>query len=191
MTAKKVGILGGTFDPLHVGHLLIANEVYHALSLDEVRFMPSGRPPHKNTSGGASDEHRIKMVEMAIEEIPYFRLELIEFERSGPSYTYDTIIRLKKRDPGVQFYFIIGGDMIDYLPRWSRITELAGEVQFVGVRRHGSSGETDYPVQMIQTPMIDLSSTLLRQRIRNGIDVTFLLPQKVYDYITKEELYES
>lgn len=188
---KKTGILGGTFNPLHIGHLIMANEVYHALSLDEVRFMPSAKPPHKINHAIESNEHRINMVKLAIEQIPYFKIELIEFERNGISFTYDTIVQLKKREPDTEFYFIIGGDMIDYLPSWSRIDDLVKEIQFVGIMRPGFSGETSYPIIKLETPFIDLSSTVIRQRIKNQIDVTFLLPEKVYDYITKEELYES
>lgn len=191
MIPKKVGIIGGTFDPLHMGHLMMANEAYHALSLDEVRFMPSARPPHKQSKMITSDEHRIKMVELAIKEILYFKIELIEFERSGVSYTYDTINQLKKREPNVEFFFIIGGDMIDYLPKWHNIDELMNEVKFVGIKRPGSFGESNYPVHMLETPMIDLSSSFIRERLGRNIDVTFLLPDKVYKYIKQEGLYES
>jgi len=191
MTPKKVGILGGTFDPIHIGHLIMANEAFHALSLDEVRFMPNATPPHKEATRFVEDTHRIEMVKRAIDTTPYFKLELIEFERSGLSFTYDTIIQLKKREPGTQFYFIIGGDMIDYLPNWSRIDDLIKEIQFVGIKRPGTLGKSDLPIRMIETPVIDLSSTLIRSRLKEQIDVTFLLPHKVYDYITKEELYES
>ena len=191
MIPKKVGILGGTFDPVHLGHLIMANEAYHALSLDELRFMPSAVPPHKKSHLITSNDHRIKMVELAIEDIPYFKLERIEFERSGLSFTYDTINQLKIREPDIEIFFIIGGDMIDYLPQWHKIKELMNDVQFVGIRRTGSSGETDYPVHMLETPMIDLSSSFIRQRLNQNIDVTFLLPYKVFEYIKQEGLYES
>ncbi|KIL46067.1 nicotinate-nucleotide adenylyltransferase [Jeotgalibacillus campisalis] len=190
MKPKKVGILGGTFNPLHIGHLIMANEAYHELKLDEVRFMPSAKPPHKSRDLQVKDDQRIRMIQLAIEDIEYFKLELIEFERSGLSYTYDTIIQLKDIEPETEFIFLIGGDMIDYLPSWYRIEDLVHQVQFAGFVRPGYEGKTEYPVLMLQSPMIDLSSTLIRDRLNNKKDSTFLLPQKVYDYINMEGLYE-
>ncbi|MDG5470880.1 nicotinate-nucleotide adenylyltransferase [Jeotgalibacillus sp. ET6] len=190
MKPKKVGLLGGTFNPLHIGHMIMANEAYHELELDEVRFMPSAKPPHKRSDLQVKDTHRIRMIELAIENIEHFKLELIEFERSGLSYTYDTIIQLKKVEPETEFTFLIGGDMIDYLPKWYRIEDLLDLVRFAGFMRPGYAGTTDYPVLMLQSPMIELSSTLIRNRLNLNKDATFLLPQKVYNYINMEGLYE-
>ena len=113
---KKVGILGGTFNPPHIGHLIMANEVYHALELDEVRFMPNAIAPHKKNEDDSTDDNRLQWWNYSLSHILSFTVETIEVERGGISYTYDTMIALMEREPDTQFYFIIGGDMIDYAP---------------------------------------------------------------------------
>ncbi|MGM9951121.1 MAG: nicotinate-nucleotide adenylyltransferase [Lysinibacillus sp.] len=185
---RKVGILGGTFNPPHIGHLMMANEACHALGLDEVRFMPNAIPPHKESSG-ATDEQRKRMVELAIEDVPCFILESFELERGGLSYTFDTMEAMVAQEPDVQFYFIIGGDSIDHLHTWYRIDDLVQIVRFAGVRRPGSEAKTPYPVLMIDAPEIGLSSTLLRERFATGKTVRYLLPKPVEAFIRKEGLY--
>lgn len=185
---KKVGILGGTFNPPHIGHLMMANEAYHALRLDEVRFMPNAVPPHKQSSG-ATDEQRKRMVELAIEDAPHFTLEVFELERGGLSYTFDTMSTMVRQEREVEFYFIIGGDSIDHLHTWYRIDDLIQIVKFVGIRRPGSDAVTNYPVTMIDAPQIGLSSTLLRERFTEGKTVRYLLPKPVEAFIRKEGLY--
>lgn len=187
---KKTGILGGTFNPPHLGHLIIANEVLEALELDEVRFMPNYAPPHKAVDHRISDEDRIRMLAAAVEGHPRFALELIEIERKGTSYTYDTIKLLKEREPETEFYFIIGGDMIEYLPKWHKIDELSRIVTFAGVRRPGYSVQTPYPVLLVETPEVHLSSTMLRRRAAEGGTLRYLLPEKVIAYIKENHLYE-
>lgn len=186
---KKVGILGGTFNPPHIGHLIMANEVYHALNLDEVRFMPNAIAPHKIIDGDPTAMEREKMVEIAIAPYPQFKIEMIEIERGGVSYTYDTMVELLKREENTKFYFIIGGDMIDSLHTWYKIDELMELVQFVGIKRPGTLSETDYNVLMIDAPEINLSSTLIRNRLKTGQTIQFLLPDDVEHYIRKEGLY--
>ncbi|MEG0258603.1 MAG: nicotinate-nucleotide adenylyltransferase [Lysinibacillus sp.] len=186
---KKVGLLGGTFNPLHMGHLMMANEVYEALTLDEVRFMPNAKPPHKQTRHDATDAQRLAMVEMAIEPFAHFKIEPYEIETGGISYSYATLKVLSEREPDVQFYFIIGGDMIDTLHTWSHIEELLELVQFVGVRRPGTNGQTALPILMVDIPQIDLSSTIIRERLETGGSVTFLLPEAVEKFIREEGLY--
>lgn len=185
---KKVGILGGTFNPPHIGHLMMASEAFDALSLDEVRFMPNAVPPHKESSG-ATDEQRKKMVELAIADAPHFTLETFEIERGGLSYTFDTMKTMAQQESEVEFYFIIGGDSIDHLHTWYRIEDLIQIVTFVGIRRPGSEAVTEYPVLMIDAPEIDLSSTLLRERFAAGKIVRYLLPKPVEAFIRKEGLY--
>ncbi|GLY10032.1 nicotinate-nucleotide adenylyltransferase [Pseudobacillus badius] len=188
---KKAGILGGTFNPPHLGHLMIANEVLEALQLDEVRFMPNYHPPHKEMDHRVTDEDRIHMLQAAIDGHPRFVLELIEMERKGTSYTFDTMKALQEQEPETEFYFIIGGDMIEYLPKWYKIAELSRMVTFAGVRRPGYSVETPYPVQLVDTPEIYLSSTMLRQRAASGGTLRYLLPEKVIAYIKENRLYEA
>lgn len=186
---KKVGLFGGTFNPPHIGHLIMANEVFVALGLSEVRFMPNAKAPHKEVSQSATNEQRLKMVELAIEGVPYFKLETFELERGGISYTYDTMKRLCEREPDVVFYFIIGGDMIDSLHTWYRIDELVELVHFVGVKRPGFEAKTDYNVQMVEAPEINLSSTFIRNRLQQQGSLKYLLPETVEQYIRKEGLY--
>jgi nicotinate-nucleotide adenylyltransferase len=186
---KKVGILGGTFNPPHIGHLVMANEVMHAVGLDEVRFMPNSVPPHKKLDGPVSDESRLRMTELAIKGNESFRLETTEINRAGVSYTINTMRELMNKEPDASFYFIIGADMIEYLPHWREIDELAQMINFVGVNRPGYSTETPYPVMLIETPEIQLSSTILRQKAANGDSLLYLLPDAVIRYIKENDLY--
>ncbi|HEY2420857.1 MAG TPA: nicotinate-nucleotide adenylyltransferase [Neobacillus sp.] len=186
---KKVGILGGTFDPPHYGHLLIANEVHSELQLDEIWFMPNGEPPHKNKSAWFGNEDRLEMLNLAIENIPAFNVEPIELQRKGPSYTIDTMRMLKERYSEHQFYFIIGADMIEYLPKWRGIDELVTFVQFVGVERPSFSLQTDYPVLYVDVPAFDVSSSMIRDRVKQGKTIRYLLPDSLIHYIEEKHLY--
>lgn len=186
---KKVGIFGGTFNPPHIGHLIMANEAYAALGLDEVRFMPNATAPHKQVAAEATNAQRLRLVELAVANSPQFTVERFEMERGGVSYTFDTMRELCLREPETQFYFLIGGDMMDSLHTWHRIDELVQLVQFVGVRRPGTKAETTYPVKLIEAPEINLSSTFIRQRLKFGGTLQFLLEPAVEAYIRKEGLY--
>lgn len=188
---KRVCIFGGTFNPPHIGHLIMANEVFHAMDIDEIRFMPNAIPPHKKVSELCSVEQRLEMVHLAIQPFPYFSIETIELNRGGISYSYDTMYELQKREPNTQFSFLIGGDMIAYLEKWHRIDELTQFVQMVGVQRPGYESITTFPVTLIEVPQIDLSSTMLRNRISRKQDVSLLIPNTVQEYIRQESLYES
>ncbi|AJH78881.1 MULTISPECIES: nicotinate-nucleotide adenylyltransferase [Heyndrickxia] len=186
---KKVGILGGTFDPPHIGHLIIANEILQDLKLDEVRFMPNQNPPHKEKTAGITGCDRIKMLTLAISGQPAFSIEAIEMERPGRSYTYDTMVLLKKREPDTDFYFIIGADMIEYLPKWRNIDQLVRLVRFVGVNRPAYSHQTKYPVQFVEIPEIHISSSLIRERLEKKRSVKYLIPDAVWEYIKEHHLY--
>lgn len=186
---KKVGILGGTFNPPHIGHFIMANEVKQALGLDEVRFMPNAIPPHKETSG-TTDAQRVRMLELGIDGRSGFSIEMAELARGGVSYTFETMQTLVARETA-DFYFIIGGDSIDALHTWYRIDELVKLVQFVGVRRPGTAAKTHYPVELVASPEVDLSSTVLRKRLANGESVAYLMPESVETYIREEGLYGS
>ncbi|MCZ2738058.1 nicotinate-nucleotide adenylyltransferase [Bacillus safensis] len=188
---KKIGLFGGTFDPPHNGHLLMASEVRIQVGLDEIWFIPNHMPPHKTGRKRADSHHRINMVEAAIQSNPFFRLELIEMEREGPSYTVDTVNLLKKRHPEDQFFFMIGADMVEYLPKWHRIDELLQMITFIGMKRPGYVGSTTYPLLFADVPAFDVSSTLIRQRIEQGKPVDYLIPKAVERYIKEHHLYES
>lgn len=188
---KKIGILGGTFDPPHLGHLIIANEVLESQNLDEIWFMPNQEPPHKKKSNAISDEDRIQLVKLAIAEHPRFRLELLEMERSGPSFTYETMKILQETHPDKKFYFIIGADMIEYLPKWKHIDELVKLVQFIGVDRPSYSHETPYPIVYAEVPEMEISSSLIRDRLMEGKTIRYIVPESVRNYIKENKLYGS
>lgn len=186
MTA--IGILGGTFDPPHIGHVMIADEVKHSLQLDEVWFIPTNKPPHKSEAT-SNNAHRLAMLKKAIENTSYFKINDIEMERSGKSYTFDTMKMLCEQYPDYQFYFIIGADMVEYLPNWYRIKELMKIVQFVGVKRPNYMLDTDYPIIEVPVPEMDISSAEIRKRIQNGESYKKFINDLVYQYIKEEKLY--
>lgn len=187
----KIGILGGTFDPPHFGHLLIAEQARETCGLDEVWFMPTKIPPHKAGSNLCLDEDRIEMVRQAISSNPFFQLSLIEFERSGPSYTIETIKELKKRYEDHQFYFIIGGDMVNYLPKWKDIDELLLLITFIGIRRPGHLLKPFFSdkVVLVEAPQLEISSSEIRERLSNNQSVRYLLPETVIDFIKERDIY--
>lgn len=188
---KQVGILGGTFNPVHLAHLVMAEQAGKNLGLDEVYLMPSYQPPHVDEKTAIDASHRLNMLELAIADNPFFKIETIELARKGKSYTYDTMKALIQNNPTTDYYFIIGGDMVNYLPKWYKIDELVTMVNFVGIRRTGYQTETPYPVIWVDVPTIDISSTKIRQKIRQGCSVRYLVPDNVIDYIQKEGLYQN
>lgn len=188
---RRIGILGGTFNPPHLGHLMMANEVCAALKLDEVRLMPNAKPPHKEMSTEETNEQRLEMVKCAVAPYDNLTYEAYEVETGGISYSYKTMRALCERDPDVEFYFIIGGDMIDSLHNWHHIDELLRLVQFVGVERPGTTAITELPIIMVEVPQFDISSTLIRHRLATGGTVQFLLTEPVLAYIREEGLYGS
>ena len=186
---KQVGILGGNFNPVHNAHLIVADQVRQQLGLDQVLLMPEYQPPHVDKKETIPEYHRLKMLELAIEGIEGLAIETIELERKGISYTYDTMKILTEQHPDTDYYFIIGADMVDYLPKWYRIDELVDMVQFVGVQRPRYKSGTSYPVIWVDVPLMDISSSMVRDFLAQGRKPNFLLPQPVLDYIEKEELY--
>ncbi|MGM9928600.1 MAG: nicotinate-nucleotide adenylyltransferase [Bacillus sp. (in: firmicutes)] len=188
---KKVGILGGTFDPPHIGHAIIANEVLSALQLDEVRFMPNHTPPHKQKTEGVSNDERVEMLKLTIQDQPKFKMELRELENPGASYTYNTMKDIVEEEPDTKFYFIIGADMIEYLPKWHRIDELVELVQFVGVERPPYKTTTKYPLIMVDVPNIYLSSSIIRRKVGKGASIKYLVAPAVEKYIEENSLYET
>ena len=187
---KQVGILGGNFNPVHNAHLVVADQVRQQLGLDKVLLMPEYLPPHVDAKGTIAEHHRLKMLELAIDGIEGLEIETIELERKGISYTYDTMLLLNERDPDTDYYFIIGADMVDYLPKWHRIDELVEIVQFVGVQRPRYKAGTSYPVIWVDVPLMDISSSMVRDFVAKGRTPNFMLPKPVLDYIKKEGLYQ-
>ncbi|MDU7039582.1 MAG: nicotinate-nucleotide adenylyltransferase, partial [Lactococcus lactis] len=139
---KKIGLLGGNFNPIHHAHLMMADQVAQQMNLDQVLLMPENIPPHVDEKETISAKHRVKMLELAIKGNPRLGLELIEIERGGKSYSYDTLKLLTKANPDTDYYFIIGGDMVEYLPKWYKIDELIELVKFIAIRRTEKNTES-------------------------------------------------
>jgi len=190
ITLKKVGILGGTFDPPHIGHLIIADEVKHQLKFDAIWFIPTNVPPHKNKAT-SSAQHRLEMVRLATKDNDSFYVNPIEVNLHQTSYTIDTIKQLKRTHPENQFYFIIGADMVEYLPHWKNINQLTELIKFVGVKRTNYTLDTTYPIIEVPIPTIEISSTNIRCRFKQSHPVKYLLSNDVYEYIKEHQLYES
>ena len=188
---KQVGILGGNFNPVHNAHLVVADQVRQQLCLDQVLLMPEYEPPHVDKKSTIDEKDRLKMLELAIEGIEGLGIETIELERKGISYTYDTMKLLTEKHPDTDYYFIIGADMVDYLPKWHRIDELVDLVQFVGVQRPRYKAGTSYPVIWVDVPLMDISSSMVRAFLAQGRTPNFLLPKPVLDYIEKEGIYNG
>lgn len=186
---KQVGILGGNFNPVHMTHLVIAEQVHQQLGLDKVYLMPSYLPPHAYEKKTIDSKHRLAMLELAVDGNPHLDIEPIELARKGKSYTYDTMKALIQNNPDTDYYFIIGGDMVEYLPKWYKIDELIHMTSFVGTRRPNYGIETPYPIIWVDTPQMDISSSMIREKIQNNCSVRYLLPDNVINYIYEKGLY--
>ncbi|MFC7681454.1 nicotinate-nucleotide adenylyltransferase [Paenibacillus sp. GCM10028914] len=191
----KVGIMGGTFDPIHIGHLLAAESALDAYRLDEVWFMPSHIPPHKQESG-VTGQMRLEMTAEAVDGHPSFRTLDFEVERGGVSYTIDTVEELRRMYPHIEFTFIVGADMVNYLPKWHRIAELAQMLDFIGVNRPGSDLDLNRlpvflqgVVRIADMPLVDISSSMIRKRTAEGKSIRYMVPDRVYDYIVRSGIY--
>lgn len=191
----KVGIMGGTFDPIHIGHMLVAEAARDTYQLDEVWFMPSHIPPHKQKSS-VTGQMRLEMTAEAVSGHPFFRTLNVEVERGGTSYTVDTVTELRRIYPHIEFTFIVGADMVNYLPKWHRIDELAEMLDFIGVNRPGS--ELDVKklpvflqdvVKIADMPLVDISSSMIRKRAAGGQSIRYMVPDSVYDYIVRSGIY--
>ncbi|WP_314059288.1 nicotinate-nucleotide adenylyltransferase [uncultured Vagococcus sp.] len=186
---RQVGILGGNFNPVHNAHLIIADQVYHQLGLDKIYLMPSNESPHVDEKKTISANFRLDMLALALSDAEHLEIETIEIERTGKSYTYDTMKALTQQNPETDYYFIIGGDMVDYLPKWHRLEELLDLVQLVGVRRPNYPIESSYPIIWVDVPLMDLSSSYIRKKVAEGCSINYLLPQSVINYIHEKGLY--
>ena len=188
---KRIGILGGTFNPPHLGHLLMAEQVGNQLELDEVWFMPTAKPPHAPGKTTIASQHRVQMIQLAIENKPLFKVQPYEIHRGGVNYTVDTMRHFVETYPESDFYFIIGSDSANDLSTWKQIDELVQLVQFVGVRRPGEFPyQGQYPILWVDSPLIELSSTEIRLRVYLEQSIRYQVPSKVEAYIQKHKLYE-
>lgn len=199
----NIGVLGGTFDPIHMGHLIIAEEVRARLGLGEVLFVPAGQPWLKlnNANSISSAEHRLEMVRLAIADEPAFRLSAMEIDRPGPSYTVDTIAELRSQiGADDKLFFILGWDNLNQLPRWHQPLRLVKLCRLVPVRRVDfaspdlDSLEAAIPglsqsLVMLDTPQIEISSSEIRARVARGLSIHQLVPEPVERYVIEHGLY--
>ncbi len=190
--------MGGTFDPIHYGHLATAEEARHRLALEKVVFIPCGQPPHKKDYPVSAAEHRFAMTRLALEANPVFEISRLEMERKGLSYTIDTIAELQRLHPRARLYFITGADAILEILTWKEPQRLALECELVAATRPGYdlaafrqlAGEEIAPrVHLMEAPGVNISSSEIRRRVAEGAPIRYLLPESVREYIQAEGLY--
>lgn len=199
---RRIGILGGTFDPIHVGHLMTAEAVRDEFGLDKVIFVPAAVPPHKMDQQVTEARHRYLMTVLATNSNPHFDVSPVEMDRPGPSYTIDTIYELKRQyGENTDLFFITGADAIAEIPTWDRIEELLGLCQFIAAARPGFLPNVDNireyfgelgsaRIHRLETPELEISSTNIRDRVKRGFSIKYIVPSAVENYIYKEGLYK-
>lgn len=191
---RRIGILGGTFNPVHTGHLIVAQDALEALRLDEVRFIPCARPPHKTAPKLAGAAHRLAMLRAALRGHDRFIVDDRELCRGGRSYSVDTLGELRTEMPGTAFYFIIGGDSVPDLARWRDITRLARWCAFVVLARPGWQRLPAPPgvrCRWIRGHACEIASRDIRARCAAGQSIRHLVPVAVFRYIVRHQLYEG
>ncbi|MCB5385698.1 nicotinate-nucleotide adenylyltransferase [Blautia glucerasea] len=201
---KRIGIMGGTFDPIHMGHLILGEQSFEQLHLDKVLFMPSGNPPHKrNRAGRASDGQRVDMVRLAIEDNPHFELSLAEMHETGYTYTYRTLEELKEQNPDTDYYFIIGADSLFTFDEWKEPARICRACTLVvAVRDHASSDELNQEIKrlsaeyegrftLLDTMNIDVSSHQIRSWVSKGKSLKYYVPDPVISYMKENGIYRK
>ena len=198
---RKVGIMGGTFDPIHIGHLILGENAYLQFGLDKVVFMPSGNPPHKKERDGGTDLQRMDMVKLAIASNTHFEISDIEMNEDGYTYTYRTLERLVKEHPDTEYYFIIGADSLFYFDSWKNPQRIADACTLVvATRNHTSDEKLDEKIEFVRklfnakiekldTENIDCSSSQIRSWIKEGHTVKYYVPDTVINYIHTYHVY--
>lgn len=199
---ERIGLFGGTFDPPHLGHLILASEACAQLNLSRLLWVLTPTPPHKLGQVVTSPEHRLEMLERAISDNPAFELSRLELERPGPHYTVDTVRIVQERHPAADIILVIGGDSLRDLPAWRFAADLVAACREIGVmRRPGDSAdlaalESLLPglrakLRFVDAPLLEIASSAIRRRVAEGISVRYYLPPAVYEYIQKEHLYRK
>lgn len=198
----KIGLMGGTFNPIHMGHLIISEFLRITFPLDKVIFIPSGNPPHKNNDIAESN-HRMSMVNLATSQNPFFEVSSIELKRTGKSYTIDTIKEIKDIYPNDELYFIIGSDSLLDLTSWKDFESLISKTNFLICGRPENTEESilnkideltkeyNSNIIYIKGPLIEISSTLIRDRIKDQKSIKYLVTGEVEEYIYKNNLYKG
>lgn len=200
--AKKIGILGGTFDPIHLGHLILATEAYERFSLDTVWFMPSGNPPHKQQQPVLEAAHRVAMVQAAIANNPHFVYSDFELKRSGTIYTAETLTLLTQTYSKNSYYFIVGADSLFQIEKWYQPAEIFSHCTLLAAGRNNFIKEKlqeqiwyltqkyNARIQLLPTPLIEISSTRIREKVADGEEIRYYVPDAVEEYIQSHHLYQ-
>lgn len=198
---KRVGIMGGTFSPIHLGHLILAEQARETYQLDKILFVPTGQPYMKEQV--LSSKIRVSMTGLAIEDHPDFTLSTIEADRDGNTYSYETIATLKEQNPDTEYYFIVGADSLFLMEKWMCPERIFGECIVLAAIREGHTKEqlidqVDYLTQkfhanikFLSMRQIDISSTEIRNRVKNHLSIRYLVPLKVMEFIHTNHLYEE
>lgn len=200
---NRTCIMGGTFDPIHYGHLVVAEEVRHRFGLDKVVFIPAARPPHKINQKISDHVHRINMARLATASNKFFEVSPLEMERQGPSYTIDTVREVKKCYGVAEVYFITGADAVLEIITWKDAGDLLAMCTFIAATRPGynlkclKENLRSLPEKILENiiplevPALSISSTDIRRRIREERSIKYLLPESVEDYIFQHEIYKN
>lgn len=198
---KRVGIMGGTFNPIHLGHLIVAENAYEELELDEVLFIPCGMPYLKDTNGVLDPKIRISLVGEAIDDNPHFAMSTIEVDRGGNSYSYETIEELKKANPDIDYFFLVGADSLFSIEEWKYPEKLFQQVTVAVAIRSGYTPEgldaqikaleEKYRAKILKLPCrsVDISSTQIRERVKNNKSIRYMVRYKTEQVIRKNGLY--
>ncbi len=188
----RIGIMGGTFDPIHIGHLIAASEVHRALKLDQVLFIPAGQPWQKADYEVSPSADRLAMVELAVAHDDRFATSDIEIRREGATYAVDTIEQLRAENPDHEFFWIVGDDVLVRIPTWHDWKKFIEQVTVVAVNRAGSENlDVLFEYERIEMPEVRVSATALRERFAHGDDCQYLVPDAVAEYVHAHGLYQS
>ena len=191
LVVMRVGILGGTFDPIHIGHLIAASSVYEALNLDSVVFIPAGDPWQKRDRDLSPGHQRLEMVKLATENDDRFQVSDVEIVRSGPTYAVDTVREWKRLNPSDELFWIVGSDALSGIPNWHECEAFVSEVTIVAVNRVGQNDSVPFDFVSVDMPEVRISATELRDRFTNGLDTQYLVPKNVSQYISDQGLYQA
>ncbi|HEV2527657.1 MAG TPA: nicotinate-nucleotide adenylyltransferase [Thermomicrobiales bacterium] len=200
-TGRRIGVYGGTFDPPHLGHLIIASETRITLELDEIVFVPAGQPPHKDPARVTPAAARLEMLRLAIADNPNFRIDTLEIERDGRSWTAETLMELTSREPDADHWFLMGADSLAALHTWRQPDQILALARIAVAARPGTTIQLDdvhsrVPatrgrVDLVDVPLIDIASHTLRHRARQGIPLDYLVPDSVSRHIARTGIYAS